>query len=273
MSLVPHPLLESHHLRLRIVSPPDYPFLYQLAVGTPQAYRWRFRTIQPSFEEFVNSYLRQGIFRHFVVEQTKVQRPVGYAVCYAADIGNGRAYIGLQGSPQYANRGILIGAGRMLIDYLFTEFEFQKLYADCPGFVFDSFASGLGGAFVEEGRLRNHERFRGRWWDLHILALYRKDWLNSPRGDRFVGAVQANESGQGVTFEQFVAALMVEFDLDQYEITESTSLTELAFDSVQIYELLCLIEEAGTPVNDVAVQALATVGDMHRIYLESITAS
>jgi acyl carrier protein len=267
-----HSLLEGPHLRLRPVLPNDYPYLYHLAVGTGESYRWRFRGAQPSFEEFVSAQLRQSVFCHFMVEAHSLQRPVGYAVCYAADIRSSRAYIGIQGSPELASRGLLIDAGRMLIDYLFTEFEFRKLYAECPGFVFDSFLSALGRAFIEEGRLRNHERFRGRWWDLHILALYRDTWVSSRPQSQFAQHVQLNSAGQGVTFDEFVSAMKNEFNLAEYELSESTSLSsDLGFDSVQIYELVCLIEECGSAVNDAAIQNLITVGDAYRLYLQAVT--
>jgi RimJ/RimL family protein N-acetyltransferase/acyl carrier protein len=269
----PQPSLRSPHLMLRIVTPGDYPFLYHLAIGTPDSYRWRFRGSQPSFEEFVQTHLRQGIFCHFVVESDKLKRPVGYAACYAADMRSRRAYIAIQGAPELANRGLLIDAGRMLIDYLFSEFEFNKLYAECPGFVFESFRSGLGSPFVEEGRLHNHERFRDQWWDLHILALYRNDWPPvSQFGSQFTMALQANDYGQGATFDEFAIALKGEFNLEAYGLAESTLFTaDLGFDSIQIYELICLIEEIGEPVNDAAVENMATVGDAYGIYLQSVT--
>jgi hypothetical protein len=30
--------------------------------------------------------------------------------------------------------------------------------------------------FREEGCLRDHEFYQGRYWDLHIAAVYRTDW-------------------------------------------------------------------------------------------------
>ena len=41
-----------------------------------------------------------------------------------------------------------------------------------------AFKSGLGRFFVEEGRLKEHSFWNGRFMDLLILAVYRETWAH-----------------------------------------------------------------------------------------------
>jgi hypothetical protein len=43
-------------------------------------------------------------------------------------------------------------------------------------FTWGAVASGVERVFREEGCLRDHEFYQGRYWDLHIAAVYRTDW-------------------------------------------------------------------------------------------------
>ena len=64
----------------------------------------------------------------------------------------------------------------LFLDYLFTVFGFRKLYGEVLEFNLTSFRSIIGKIAHEEGRLRDHEYFDGRYWDLVFLAIYREEW-------------------------------------------------------------------------------------------------
>jgi RimJ/RimL family protein N-acetyltransferase/acyl carrier protein len=271
----PTPKLQSRHVQLRAVRPADYPFLYNLSVGNPSAFRWRFRERQPSFEEFINSSMRSTVFCDFLVEEVKPHRAAGYAVCYRADFRNRHASIALQGIPELEGRGVLVEAGELLIDYLFGYWDFEKLCAECPEFNLGVFKSGLGGLFSEEGCLRNHERFLGRFWDLYLLAVHRDTW--EERGNAQVHRHEAasvlslDEMGRAVTFSVFVGTLRDEFQLAE-GVTGDVRLSDLGFDSIQVYELICLIEEvSGAIVEDQELESLRTIDDAYSLYLEKVT--
>jgi hypothetical protein len=53
--------------------------------------------------------------------------------------------------------------------------------------------------FAEEGRLRGHTFWNGRWADVVILAVYRDGWARHAERllDRFVGAPMAEHGGNG----------------------------------------------------------------------------
>ena len=86
-----------------------------------------------------------------------------------------------------ANTGIGMEASFLFVNYLFTNWNFRKIYVEAPSFVLEYYKSALGRVFVEEGRLREHEYFGGRYWDKLICAIWRHDWDElQARGLRYV---------------------------------------------------------------------------------------
>jgi RimJ/RimL family protein N-acetyltransferase len=61
----------------------------------------------------------------------------------------------------------------LFVNFLFEEFGFIKIYSDVIDYNLDAFRSVVGRWMEHEGVLRDHERHRGRRWDLHILSLWR----------------------------------------------------------------------------------------------------
>lgn len=250
--------LMSRRLLLRPIVPGDYPFLYQLATAPTEAYHWRFRGRQPSFDDFVRS-LYSDVFMQYLIVRRHDGRPLGLAVCYRADHRSRHAFIALQGVPMLQGTGALIDAGRLFVDFLFRCYEFEKLYAECPEFNITRFTSALGGLLVEEGRLRGHERMFGRSWDLHMLALYRRTWEQRPPSmeERVAASLSELHAGYGpvpLPIEELCVFIAREFDLEPGEVRPEARLVEdLGFDSVQMYEVLCVLEELGAYLDEGAL--------------------
>ncbi|MGH9090539.1 MAG: GNAT family N-acetyltransferase [Acidimicrobiales bacterium] len=265
--------LMSRRLFLRPIVPRDHPFLYQLAMAPTEAYHWRFRGRQPSFDDFVRS-LYSDVFVQYLIVRRHDGKPLGLVVCYRADHRNRHAHIALQGVPRLQGTGVLIEAGHLFVDFLFRCYEFEKLYAECPGFNMVRFTSALGGLLVEEGRLRDHERMFGRSWDLHMLALYRRTWEQRPpsmeeRVARRLAELQVDGGTGNLTIEEFCALIAREFDLGPEEVRpESRLADELGFDSVQMYELLCILEELGSYVEESTFASVVTVDDTYFRYVQ-----
>ncbi len=72
--------------------------------------------------------------------------------------------------------GWAIEAPLLFLNYLFSMWDFRKLYAAVVEFNFDQFSHFAGDRFHVEARLAANEWHDGRWWDLLILAMYRRDW-------------------------------------------------------------------------------------------------
>lgn len=269
---VPDLSLSSRRLILRPVIPNDYPFLYELSTSPSDFHHWRFRGQQPGFEEFVRLLHAEVCRQYMVVRKTDGQR-LGLVVCYQATFRNRYARIALQGARSVQGAGALMEAGRLLVDFLFRCYDFEKLYAECPAFNMVHFRSGLGGLFIEEGCLREHERFFGRSWDLHLLALYRQQWEGrAPDIEVRIARRLADRPDMDValSFEEFCEIFQIEFDLERGEVRpESRLVDDLGFDSIQLYELLCMVEEMGSFIQDFVLDSVVTVDDLFFYYVQN----
>ena len=89
------------------------------------------------------------------------------------------ADIGYELDPAYWGRGYATEATQALLRFGFLELGLARISSWC---IADNRASArvlekLG--FIQEGRLRRDEYFKGRWWDTLLYALLREEWGNS----------------------------------------------------------------------------------------------
>jgi len=61
----------------------------------------------------------------------------------------------------------------LFIRYVLSCWDFRKVYFEGPEFNTVTFASAIGKSLDLEGVLKQHDYYDGRYWDVHILALYR----------------------------------------------------------------------------------------------------
>jgi [ribosomal protein S5]-alanine N-acetyltransferase len=86
------------------------------------------------------------------------------------------ADIGYELDPNYWNRGYATEAAHAIMDFGFQRFGVHRIWAHC---IADNLASAhvlekLG--MQREGRLREKEYFKGRWWDTLIYAILADEW-------------------------------------------------------------------------------------------------
>jgi hypothetical protein len=62
----------------------------------------------------------------------------------------------------------------LFLRYVFTCWNFRKLYMEVAEYNYEQFSSGAGRFFEVEGRLREHFYYGGRYWDKLILTLSRE---------------------------------------------------------------------------------------------------
>jgi acyl carrier protein len=161
------------------------------------------------------------------------------------------------------------GAGGVFIDWLFSSFGFEKLYAELPGFNYSSFASGIGKLIVEEGRLVRHEYSGGRWWDLHLLAIHREQWNAERKLQTKTRSDLPAPGSSGLDFDEMCSVLASELGFDPDGLNPDTRLVEdLGLDSVSHFELLLLLEELGADVKIETLSSLSSLSDVHFAYLQ-----
>lgn len=88
---------------------------------------------------------------------------------------------GYEFDPQYWNYGYATEATHAIVDFGFNQFGVHRIWANC-------IADNIGSSHVLEklgmqleGRLRENQYFKGRWWDTLIYAILAKEWQNHKR--------------------------------------------------------------------------------------------
>jgi hypothetical protein len=136
---------------------------------------WRYRGATPSPEQFVQT-LWQEVLAMFTVVRVRTQEPVGLVVAYRADFRNGFVTMA-QIMKDVPDRSIVGHDSFLLfVNYIFKCWPIRKIYGETSERNWDRFGNGHNLAFVEEGRLRSHEYFDGRYWDMILVALYREQY-------------------------------------------------------------------------------------------------
>jgi RimJ/RimL family protein N-acetyltransferase len=171
------PIFEGRLGKLRPLAPPDHQALYAIAIDDGINFRWRFRGIVPNFDQFVQSLHQNDLLAQFVVCGLRTPQPVGMVVAYGADPRNSFAHVGAIVAPKYGGRGIGAEAVVLFMQYLFQNWPFRKLYFDVVEFNLAQFAS-ISKVGNEEGRLKEHTYFDGRYWDNVILAVHRDQFAH-----------------------------------------------------------------------------------------------
>lgn len=93
--------------------------------------------------------------------------------------GAPEADIGYELAPQHWGRGYASEAARAMLAFGFAELRVHRIWAQCV-------AENHGSANVlrklgmrQEGRLREQEFFKGRWWDNLIFAILEHEWRDA----------------------------------------------------------------------------------------------
>lgn len=84
--------------------------------------------------------------------------------------------IGYELDPTFWSRGYATEAARAVLDFGFTHMNLHRISAFCV-------ADNVGSAHVleklgmrQEGRLREHQYYKDRWWDTLMYAILYEEW-------------------------------------------------------------------------------------------------
>jgi RimJ/RimL family protein N-acetyltransferase len=190
--------MATRHVRLRHLAERDSPFLYELMTSPLSGGRVRFGGATPSPDK-VRASLWESVLAQFVIEGAASGEPLGLVAITSPNFRDGFAYVSALGQPEARGRGLVMEGVFLGVHYAFLTWPFRKLYMEASEESHQAFGSGLGMFFAEEGRLRGHTFWNGRWADVVILAVYRDGWARHAERllDRFVGAPMAEHGGNG----------------------------------------------------------------------------
>jgi RimJ/RimL family protein N-acetyltransferase len=182
-----HGRLVSRWTSLRPMTPDDLEFVYSLILDPDLGGSVRYQGAVPSFDDFAR-HAWDGVLVQWVVSSRRRGVPVGLVVISSPDFRNGYAFISVIGSREVVSSGLLIDAVACAIDNAFETWPFRMLYAEVAADHLARFASVVGRYCVEEGRRREQVYFNGRFQDVHLLTVPRRQWeaVARPRRRRFL---------------------------------------------------------------------------------------
>jgi len=185
--LNPLPSTQGRRVQLRPLGGRDYEALRLMELSDELGARWRLHGGTPDPDSFLQS-ASAGVIAQFLVvprsavgTQAGAEAPMGIVTSYGANFQSGYAYIAAAKFARSVPSSMFIEGVAVFIEYVFACWAFRKLYAEVDEFNLPQFASVLESLFREEGRLREHTFLADRYWDRHILALYRSSWSTEVR--------------------------------------------------------------------------------------------
>ena len=118
----------------------------------------------------------EGVLAQFIIEGAGTRKPLGLVAVTSPNFRDGFAYVSALGPPESQGLGLIAEGVLLGFHYAFSTWPFRKIYMEATEESYRAFKSGLGRFFVEEGRLKQHAFWNGRFMDLLILAVYRETW-------------------------------------------------------------------------------------------------
>ncbi len=174
--------LTTERLILREYKASDWPdvLAYQSDPRYLRYYEWTERTPE-AVQEFVKMFLDhqqeqpRTKFQLAIILKSNNQL-IGNCGIRKRSIDAHEADIGYELSPDHWGRGYATEAASAIVAFGFTELHLHRIWSWCV-------ADNVGSARVLqklgmqlEGRLRDKEYYKGRWWDTLMFAILEDEW-------------------------------------------------------------------------------------------------
>ena len=174
--------LTTERLILREFSESDWPTIlaYQSHPLYLRYYEWTERTPE-DVREFVRMFLAQQqedprLKFQFAVVLKRDGQLIGSCGLRMESADAYEADIGYELDPRHWGQGYAIEAARTIVQFGFTQFRLHRIRSWC-------IADNVGSIRVleklgmrQEGRLRENEYFKDRWWDTLLYAILDYEW-------------------------------------------------------------------------------------------------
>jgi ribosomal-protein-alanine N-acetyltransferase len=176
----------TNRLVLRDYETDDCPAVlaYQSDERYLQYYPWTERT-EAEVRAFVQMFLDQQIEQprrkfQFVITLPSDGQLIGSCGIRRKNENEWEADIGYELAPEYWGQGYATEAATAIVDFGFRELHLHRISSWC---IAENTASAkvlerLG--LQLEGRLRENDYFKGRWWDILVYGLLKNEWRTQP---------------------------------------------------------------------------------------------
>lgn len=247
------PSLVGRHVRLKPISAGDYAFLQQVELGTQVGVRWRLRGSVPSPEQWAQGFWGSALASFLLVAQSAPETlgahdaqagAVGLVSLDRVDLADRNAHLHLMQLRHGRPEPVLATGLALFLDYVFSCWEFEKLYMDVPTYNADMLRSTIGPVFEIEGRLRQHRWFGGRMHDELVLCLQRDAWAERLEPLLELERAPLESSNGSVPSWPDVQALVArEAGVTVERVTpDATLVDDLGFDSFSLAGLLAALQ-------------------------------
>ena len=143
-------------------------------------YPWTNRT-EAQVRDFVEMFVQQQAERprckfQFAITFPNDDRVIGNCGIRCKPENDWEADIGYELAPEYWSRGYTTEAALAIVNFGFQMLKLHRISAWC---IADNTASArvLEKVGMQlEGRLRENEYFKGRWWDTLLYGLLEREW-------------------------------------------------------------------------------------------------
>jgi RimJ/RimL family protein N-acetyltransferase len=155
----------------------DMPFLFRLLADPGRGHLWMGLRCVFDEREFRDTWAAwtRDLFRaKFLVESNG--RPVGLALDYDRSLEHGYTKAGVLLQEENVGHGGGVVAAALLGDFLFRTLPLRKIYQEVFGYNLRVVRMLDKAGVPEEGRLKGDQFWDGKYWDLHIFAVYREAW-------------------------------------------------------------------------------------------------
>ena len=139
-------------------------FLYQLAIDDAVGWRWRFGGTIPRRDTF-DQTIWNGVLTQFIVVEKVRGTMIGSVLAYNTDLNHGFTYAAAAMLGEVAGFGIGIEAVDLFVRHLFACYRFRKIYFEVPEYNISQFGSSIGSLLRQEGILKDHTYYQGKFWD------------------------------------------------------------------------------------------------------------
>jgi RimJ/RimL family protein N-acetyltransferase len=174
--------IATDRLILREFAESDWPAVlaYQRDPRYLRYYEWEERTPE-AVREFVGRFVAQEASQPRIRFQLAVTlkstgQLIGNCGIRHDSVGAHEADIGYELAPDHWGHGYATEAARAILEFGFTDLRVHRISAWCV-------ADNVGSARVlekigmqPEGRLRDKDRYKGRWWDRLLFAILEEEW-------------------------------------------------------------------------------------------------
>jgi acyl carrier protein len=188
---------------------------------------------------------------------------------------DGWTYVALCGDPDVDRRGLGVEALGVFLEYLFTMWNFHKVYFEIPAFNFKRLAPSISDYFTQEGTLHDHLFYGGRSWDMYIYSVTRTRWSYLARSNDVVqfGLGRRRHDGEHdegtLGIDAFVSLVAKSLEIDS-PMTPDATWEELGVDSLGMVELEALFDEmTGNTVISTELHTNSTLRDAYLRYCEA----